>query len=110
MDQLMINKTEIIANATALLNTTLSGIQLKHEIFDKYMIAIKSLNSSIICDSEGTSCGSSDLSCQALNETLSPLDIILNGTIYSFPVLAYAKDGFNGLETGCSLMIEPFKE
>ena len=106
----MINKTEIIAKPIAMLNTTYSGIQLKHDYFNNYMLAIKTYSSSVICDSEGTSCGSRDLSCQVLNETLPPLDFILNGTIYSFPVLAYAKDGFDGLDSGCSLMIEPSKE
>ena len=31
----------------------------------------------------------------------------INGSICSLPVLAYAKDGFNGLTTGCSLLIAP---
>ena len=93
-----------------MLSTTLPGIQLRQDLFEKYMVAIKSLSPSVVCDSEGTTCGSSDLSCQALNQTLPPLNFILNETVYSLPTLAYAKDGFNGLSSGCSLMIGPSAE
>ena len=63
----MLNKTKIITNGTAVLDASLVGIELQHEIFDKYMVEIKALNSSVICDSEGAMCGSSELSCQVLN-------------------------------------------
>ena len=106
-DKLMLNKTEIIANGSAVFDASLAGIEMQHELFDKYMVAIKAVNSRVICDTEGAQCGSSELSCRALNETLPPFEMYINGSICSLPVLAYAKDGFNGLNTGCSLMIAP---
>ena len=62
------------------------------------------MNSSFDCDIYSY-CGTSQFSCNELNATLPDLKIRVGDIIYSLPANAYTEKGFDGHDSGCSLLI-----